>query len=64
MTIGVTLVAYPFMTDWPETTKWLTSEEKAVLADRIRSDGIIGRMDRLDSKAVIRMLSDWKVYIW
>jgi len=33
-TAGVTLLAYPFLPDWPATAKWLTKEEKDLLADR------------------------------
>ncbi|KAM0514435.1 hypothetical protein ACHAPE_006728 [Trichoderma viride] len=45
------------------TAKWLKPYEKAVLEERIRADGIIGRMDVLDRKAVIRCITDWKVYL-
>jgi MFS family permease len=34
MTTGVTIIAYLFLPDWPETAKWLTSEEKDVLAQK------------------------------
>jgi len=36
-TAGVTLLAYPFLPDWPTTAKWLTKEEKTILADRSES---------------------------
>ena len=34
MAAGVTILAYPFFNDWPSTAKWLSAEEKPVLADR------------------------------
>ena len=34
MTAGVTIIAYLFLPDWPATAKWLTSEEKDVLAQK------------------------------
>jgi hypothetical protein len=64
ITVTVIMVAYLFMSDWPETCKWLTKEEKEVLADHIRQDGTLGRMDRLDPMAIKRIVSDWKVYVW
>lgn len=63
LTVVVTLMCWPFMNNWPATVKWLKPNEKAILAERIRQDGIIGRMDVLDRKAIIRCLTDWKVYL-
>jgi MFS family permease len=34
ITAGVTMLVFPFMPDWPQSAKWLTEEEKVVLADR------------------------------
>jgi len=63
LTVVVTLMCWPFMSNFPATVKWLTPNEKAILAKRIRQDGMIGRMDVLNSKSVKRCLSDWKVYV-
>ncbi|KAG9228987.1 putative salicylate hydroxylase [Amylocarpus encephaloides] len=63
MTAGVTILVYPFMSDWPHTAKWLSATEKAVLVDRIRQQGIIGRMDTLNSKTIKRIVFDWKIYV-
>lgn len=63
ITIALTLFCWPFMNNWPATAKWLKPSEKAILEERIRLDGIIGRMDVLDRKAVIRCLTDWKIYL-
>ena len=51
------------MSDWPKTAKWLGDDERAILEERIRQDGIIGRMDTLNRKAIYRCLSDWKIYL-
>lgn len=64
MTAGCTLVAYFLMSDWPETAKWLSDTERAILKAKIRGDGIVGSMDRLDSKAMRRILLDWKIWVW
>ncbi|KAH8802594.1 major facilitator superfamily domain-containing protein [Xylogone sp. PMI_703] len=63
ITIVLTLACWPFMNNWPATARWLKPNEKAVLEERIRKDGIIGRMDVLDRKAIIRCLTDWKIYL-
>ncbi|OAQ97104.1 hypothetical protein LLEC1_04367 [Akanthomyces lecanii] len=41
----------------------IVASERAVLEGRIREDGIIGRMDVLDRKAMLRCATDWKVYL-
>lgn len=63
ITIAVTLVCWPFVCNWPATAKWLKPEEKDALQHRIRNEGIIGRMDTLDRKAIVRCITDWKVYV-
>lgn len=64
MTAGCTLVAYFLMSDWPETAKWLSDTERGILKAKIRGDGTVGSMDRLDSKAMRRILLDWKIWVW
>lgn len=60
----ISAMVYFFMSDWPETASWLTDDEKRTLAERIRVEGIIGRMDKLDRRAFIRCIKDWKIWIW
>jgi MFS family permease len=36
-TAGVTILAYPFLPDWPTSSKWLTDNERAVLANKSKS---------------------------
>lgn len=64
MTAGVAIVAYPFMSDWPATAKWLTEDEKAVLSNRKVQEGLIAPMDRWDARAIRRTVLDWKIYVW
>lgn len=33
MTAGVTILAFPFLPNWPSATKWLTPLEKQAIAD-------------------------------
>lgn len=51
-----------FIPDWPETAKFLTQEEKELLAARLAADVADAKMDRLDKRAVRRIFSDWKIY--
>lgn len=33
ITAGVTILAFPFLPNWPSSTKWLTPQEKQAIAD-------------------------------
>lgn len=37
ITAGVTIAAYPFMSDWPKTAKWLTDSERTILSEKSKS---------------------------
>lgn len=63
ITVAVTVLCYPFMSNWPTSAKWLKEHERAVLKERIRQEGMIGRMDVLNRKAITRCVTDWKVYL-
>jgi hypothetical protein len=79
VTAGVTVLAFPFMSDWPQTAKWLTSDEKAVLADRSEFQSnphwhIITKHVKsssaessarwtLNSKSIKKIIFDWKIYV-
>ena len=52
-----------FIVDWPETSKFLTVEERELLLRRLSDDAAEAKMDRLDSKAKRRAFSDWKIYV-
>ena len=51
------------MPDWPETARFLTSEDRKLIKRRIANDGGIATMDRFDSYAICRCLRDWKIWI-
>ncbi|OAA73217.1 Major facilitator superfamily domain, general substrate transporter [Cordyceps fumosorosea ARSEF 2679] len=61
-TMVVTCACWPFMSGWPKQARWLADGEREILEERIRADGGIGRMDVLDRRAVVRCVTDWKVY--
>jgi cyanate permease len=59
------LVAIGFkfwVVDWPETAKFLTNEDRALLLRRLKTDAGFARMDHLDKRAARRIFSDWKIY--
>jgi hypothetical protein len=67
---GIITIAYAFVAkflipDWPETAKFLNTEEKALLAKRLKEDLGNGsaRMDVLNKAAVKLILSDWKIWV-
>ena len=62
-TIVVAVGARFFIVDWPETSKFLTIEERELLLRRLSDDAAEAKMDRLDSKAKRRAFSDWKIFI-
>lgn len=64
-TIAFAPIAKLLIVDWPETAKFLTLEEKALLALRLQQDGTsaVAQMNRLDKTAVKRILKDWKIWV-
>ncbi len=58
-------LGYFLIADWPEDAKFLTSEEKELIAHRLANDGhaAVARMDTLDKPAVKRIFSDWKIWV-
>lgn len=51
------------ITDWPETAKFLTEDERALLVARLSADTGLATMDRLDKRAARRVFSDVKIYL-
>lgn len=63
ITAGLAVIAKFFVVDWPNDAKWLTDEERAIIASRIANDAGTCKMNRLDGKAMKRCFLDWKVWI-
>jgi hypothetical protein len=63
VTVLVAIAGKWFIVDWPETAKFLTEEERALLQRRLKEDRGEARMDRLDKKARRRIYRDWKLYV-
>ena len=62
-TVVIAVISKFFVVDWPETSKFLNTEERQLLLRRLEDDGGEAKMDRLDSKARRRAFGDWKVYV-
>jgi hypothetical protein len=65
VTIAFSFIAKIAIPNWPETAKFLTVEEKALLVKRLENDGGSGpaRMDRLDKRALKLIFLDWKIWV-
>ena len=62
-TVCLAVVARFFIVDWPETSKFLNSEERQLLLRRLSEDAEEARMDHLDKKSSHRIFGDWKIYV-
>jgi hypothetical protein len=63
-TIVVSVIGFFTIADWPEEARFLSEDEKALIASRIAADNAHGtaRMDTLDRPALKRIFSDWKIW--
>lgn len=63
-TIVVSVVGFFTIADWPESARFLSGDEKALVASRIAADNAGGtaRMDTLDRPALKRIFKDWKIW--
>ena len=55
--------AWWLIVDWPPHAKFLTEEEKQLLARRLASDASDAKMSHLDGRALRRIFIDWKIYV-
>ncbi|GES66603.1 MFS transporter [Aspergillus terreus] len=51
-----------FLPDYPETAKWLTSEEKALAARRLAAEGSKGAASAMTWADARAVLTDWRLY--
>ena len=63
LTIVVAIVAKFTIVDWPESAKFLTPEERALLFKRLEQDGNFAQMGRLDKSAALLIAKDWKIWV-
>lgn len=51
-----------WIVDWPETAKFLSDDERALLVQQLSSDAGQAQMNKLDKRAARRVFLDWKIY--
>ncbi|KAL8953602.1 MAG: hypothetical protein Q9222_000528 [Ikaeria aurantiellina] len=62
MTVVISAIAFFLIAPWPEECKFLKPDEKALLLKRLSKDRGRGTMNRLDKRAFIKTLTDWKIW--
>jgi hypothetical protein len=51
--------------NWPATTNWLSNEEKALAAARIKADNVGTNERKMKPlKSVLAALCDWRTYLF
>jgi MFS family permease len=63
VTVVIGIISKWWVTDWPETAKFLNEDERALLIARLSSDSGDAVMNRLDKRASRRIFRDAKIYI-
>lgn len=56
------MLVFFFLPDFPETAKWLSSEERALAAERLATEGSKGDDASLTWDDVKSTLTDWRLY--
>ncbi|KAK2811321.1 hypothetical protein FQN50_002197 [Emmonsiellopsis sp. PD_5] len=63
ITVVVAVISKFLIVDWPETSKFLTEDERKLLLSRLAEENKGAGMSRLDKAAVKRSFSDVKIYL-
>ncbi|UZP45198.1 hypothetical protein NXS19_013010 [Fusarium pseudograminearum] len=62
-TVIIAVVSYWFIPDWPETAKFLSDDERALLINRLAEDRKDTHMNTWNAKTAKRIFSDIKIYL-
>ncbi|KAF7321945.1 hypothetical protein MKEN_00717000 [Mycena kentingensis (nom. inval.)] len=62
ITIGVALLSYLYMPDYPETAKWLTEEERSQVTAMLKEDSQ-GSSNKFNTKFIWQAIGDWRTYV-
>lgn len=63
VTVVAAVISKFLIVDWPEKSRFLNDQERALLLARLESDRGEARMDRLDRAARGRVIRDIKIYL-
>jgi hypothetical protein len=65
LTMFFSIIFVFILPDWPVNTKWLSQEEKALAAARIKADHVGTVQQKMGSwKATLSVLADWRTYLF
>ncbi|KAJ6589217.1 MFS general substrate transporter [Mycena capillaripes] len=65
LTMFFSIIVVFILPDWPVNTKWLSQEEKALAAARIKADHVGTVQQKMSSwKATLSVLADWRTYLF
>lgn len=62
VTIFVSLACWPAVPPFPESCKFLSPENKALLLARVKADGGQVADDEISFKKALHFLKDWKIW--
>ncbi|CAG8445702.1 5579_t:CDS:10 [Diversispora eburnea] len=62
ITILIALLAYFFISDYPETAKFLTNGERALAIKRLKYDAGSGHLTHFEKEYILAAIKDWKVW--
>ena len=64
LTMFFSVIFIFILPNWPANTKWLTKEEKALAAARIKADQVGSVQQKIRPwKSILAALSDWRTYL-
>ena len=63
VTVAIATGSKFFIVDWPESSSFLSCQERKLLLRRLSDDVGEAAMDRLDYSAARRAFGDWKIYV-
>lgn len=64
ITISFGLLAFIFMSNYPDTTTWLTPEEKAIVINANRADRALRATEEFDWTQIRSAFTDYRSYLW
>ncbi|RIB29169.1 major facilitator superfamily domain-containing protein [Gigaspora rosea] len=63
VTVVVAFASYFLISDYPETTAWLTEDERKIIVDRLQFDSGQVSTTHFDKHQICEAFKDWKIYI-
>ncbi|KAK7056734.1 hypothetical protein VNI00_002451 [Paramarasmius palmivorus] len=64
VTIGLGLLSFVFMSDYPISARWLTEREKRIINITNEADRALLAEEGFNKKQIISAFTDWRTYLW